>query len=103
VLGIKRKFPFSSFETFTAVMFQVEDLWVVTPCSVVGTNVQGPHYTASNPEDLDVNHGSCLAIAPGSFRFKTSSEALVALRPTLSVDSCGLTTPTSVRQPSDIQ
>jgi hypothetical protein len=29
------KITLASFETFTAVMFQVEVFWIVTPCSVV--------------------------------------------------------------------
>jgi hypothetical protein len=30
-----KKFPDMKFEVFTAAMFQVEVLWVVTPCNVV--------------------------------------------------------------------
>jgi hypothetical protein len=55
-------FTDASFEAFSAVMFQVEVSWVVTPCSVVvGTNVSEVHAASiftltqrHNLEDLDL-------------------------------------------------
>jgi len=46
----------TSFEAFTAVMFQVEVFWVVTQCSVmVGYQpFRGPCCLHLQPEDLDL-------------------------------------------------
>jgi hypothetical protein len=59
ICGQKDGHDFASFEAFTAVTFQVEVVWVVTPCSVVVGyhRFRGPrclylypqHYMASQP------------------------------------------------------
>jgi len=55
---------YASFEAFTAVLFQVDVIWVETPCSVVvgyqrfrGQCCLHLQPTGShNPEDLRMNH-----------------------------------------------
>jgi hypothetical protein len=45
---------YTSFETFTAKLFQVEIFWVVTPCSfVVGYHVSGNHATSIFTLNMD--------------------------------------------------
>jgi hypothetical protein len=52
-----------SFEALTAVMFQVEVFWLMTPCSVVGEEKMGTAWTSETSvsyhttEDLDLNLG----------------------------------------------